>query len=120
MEAVDLFMSSRKIGMVIIDGCFNYTSETKLKDLSLVIGEAYYSEIFEGKSDYNVKHKGDFISKFNLNDSTTYLKHRDVLTEDEIVRILNLCEQYTKLFANVNDNLEKMVKQYKDKITNEQ
>ena len=46
MEAVDLFMISPKIGTIIIDGCLDYSSETKIKDMSLVIGDKYYSEIF--------------------------------------------------------------------------
>lgn len=102
LEAVDLFMLSTKIGAIIIDGCINYNSETKLKDTSLVIGESYYSEIFEGQKDYNVAYKEDYISRFPLNDSMTYLKHNDVLAREEIDKISALCEHYTKLFEEVN------------------
>lgn len=98
MEAVDLFMLSSKIGTIIIDGCFHYSSETKLKDTSLVIGEAYYMEIFEEKKDYNVAYKGDYISRFPLNDSQTYLRHNIILTEVEISRISDLCNHYNSLF----------------------
>lgn len=109
MEAVDLFMVSPKIGTIIIDGCINYSSETKLKDSSLVIGNAYYSEIFEGKKDYNVIQKGDYISRFPLNDSITYLKHNAELLEEEINKISVLCEHYTKLFVSANEYLKGMV-----------
>lgn len=109
MEAVDLFMVSPKIGAIIIDGCINYNSETKLKDSSLVIGNAYYSEIFEGKKDYNVIHKGDYISRFPLNDSMTYLMHNAELLKEEINKISVLCEQYTKLFVSANEYLKGMV-----------
>ena len=111
MEAVDLFMCSLKIGSVIIDGCISYSSETKLKDSSLAIGEAYYEEIFEGQENYNVAYKGDYISRFRLNDGMTYIKHNDVLEKNEIAGILKLCEQYTKMFVEANEYLkEKMEK----------
>ena len=103
MEAVDLFMCSLKIGSVIIDGCISYSSETKLKDSSLAIGEAYYEEIFEGQENYNVVYKGDYISRFRLNEGMTYLKHNDMLEKDEIAGILKLCEQYTKMFVAANE-----------------
>lgn len=111
MEAVDIFMCSHKIGSVIIDGCMSYSSETQLKDSSLVIGEAYYENIFEGQADYNVAYKGDYISRFHLNDSMTYIKHNDVLEKEEIASILGLCEHYRKLFADVNEHLNEMVAQ---------
>lgn len=109
MEAVDLFMCSLKIGYVIIDGCISYSSETKLKDSSLAIGEAYYEEIFDGQEDYNVAYKGDYISRFQLNDGMTYLKHNDVLEKDEIVGILELCKHYTKVFVGANEYLKEMM-----------
>ena len=111
MEAVDLFMLSPKIGTIIIDGCINYSSETKLKDTSLVIGEAYYSEIFEGQTDYNVAYKGDYISRFPLNDSTTYLKHCDEFSKEDIDKISAMCERYTRLFTEANDYLKEMANQ---------
>lgn len=103
MEAVDLFMISPKIGTIIIDGCLDYSSETKIKDMSLVIGDKYYSEIFVSQKDYNVSHKGDYISRCPLNDSMTYLKHSAVLSEEEIERISGLCDHYTKLFISAKD-----------------
>ncbi len=109
MEAVDLFMCSQKIGAVIIDGCINYNSETKLKDTSLAIGDAYYSEIFEGQKDYNVASKGGYISRFQLNGCMTYLKHCDVLAEEEIKRISDLCAHYSGLYAEVNEQLKEMI-----------
>lgn len=111
MEAVDLFMLSPKIGTIIIDGCINYSSETKLKDSSLVIGNAYYTEIFEGKKDSNVAHKGDYISRFPLNDSMTYLKHNAVLLKEEIDKISDLCDYYTKLFAKANNYLKLLLEE---------
>ncbi len=109
MEAVDLFMCSLKIGSVIIDGCISYSSETKLKDSSLAIGEAYYEEIFEGQENYNVAYKGDYISRFRLNDGMTYIKHNDVLEKNEIAGILKLCEQYTKMFVEAKEYLKEMM-----------
>lgn len=109
MEAVDLFMCSFKIGSVIIDGCISYSSETKLKDTSLAIGEAYYKEIFEGQADYNVAYKGDYISRFHLNDGMTYLKHVRALDEEEIRRIMELCDHYTKIFIETNEYLKEMM-----------
>ena len=111
MEAVDLFMCSPKIGSVIIDGCMNYSSETQLKDSSLVIGEAYYEDVFEGQADYNVAYRGDYISRFHLNDSMTYVKHNDVLEKEELSKILELCEHYTKLFTDVNEHLKELMAQ---------
>lgn len=111
MEAVDLFMCSLKIGSVIIDGCISYSSETKLKDSSLAIGEAYYEEIFNGQDEYNVAYKGDYISRFRLNDGMTYIKHNDVLEKNEIAGILKLCEQYTKMFVEANEYLKEMMEQ---------
>lgn len=115
MEAVDLFMRSLKIGSVIIDGCISYSSETKLKDSSLAIGEAYYEEIFEGQENYNVAYKGDYISRFRLNDSMTYLKHNDVLEKNEIAGILELCEHYTKVFVEANEYLKEMMEKMNSK-----
>ena len=109
MEAVDLFMCSLKIGCVIIDGCISYSSETKLKDTSLAIGEAYYKEIFEGQADYNVAYKGDYISRFHLNDSMTYLKHVRALDEEEIRMIMELCDYYTKIFIEMNEYLKEIM-----------
>lgn len=106
MEAVDLFMLSPKIGSIIIDGCINYSSETKLQDTSLTIGEAYYAEIFEGQKDYNVVYNGDYISRFPLNGCMTYLKHCDVFAKEEIDKIHALCDHYTKLFTEANDYLK--------------
>ena len=106
MEAVDLFMLSPKIGSIIIDGCINYSSETKLQDTSLTIGEAYYAEIFEGQKNYNVVYNGDYISRFPLNGSMTYLKHCDVFAKEEIDKIHALCDHYTKLFTEANDYLK--------------
>ena len=111
MEAVDIFMCSHKIGSVIIDGCMSYSSETQLKDSSLVIGGAYYEEIFKGQVDYNVAYKGDYISRFHLNDSMTYVKHNDVLEKEELSKILGLCEHYRKLFAVVNEHLKELMAQ---------
>ncbi len=99
MEAVDLFMLSTKIGSIIIDGCLEYNSETKLKNYSLIIGETYYSKIFEGQKDYNVAYEGDYISRIHLNDGMTYLKHSDVLVKEEIEKISSLCVCYTKIRA---------------------
>lgn len=115
MEAVDLFMCSLKIGAVIIDGCINYNSETKLKDSSLAIGEAYYEEIFNGQDEYNVAYKGDYISRFRLNDGMTYLKHNDVLEKNEIAGILKLCEHYTKVFVEANECLKEMMEKINSK-----
>lgn len=109
MEAVDLFMLSSKIGSIIIDGCLSYCSETKLRDTSLAIGDAYYSKIFEGQKDYNVAYKGDYISRFPLNDSMTYLKHSDEFSKEEIDKISVLCENYTKVFTEANDYLKGMM-----------
>lgn len=114
MEAVDLFMISPKIGYIIIDGCLSYSSETKLRDTSLAIGDAYYSKIFEGQKDYNVAYKGDYISRFPLNDSMTYIKHRIVLAEQEINKISALCKHYTKVFTEANEYLKGVM----DEITN--
>lgn len=108
MEAVDLFMRSFKIGSVIIDG-ISYSSETKLKDPSLAIGEAYYEEIFNGQDEYNVAYKVDYISRFRLNDGMTYLKHNDMLEKNEIAGILELCEHYTKVFVEANEYLKEMM-----------
>ena len=109
IEAVDLFMCSLKIGAVIIDGCINYNSETKLKDTSLAIGDAYYSETFKGQKDYNVAHKGGYISRFRLNGCMTYIKHCDVFTEEEIERISDLCAHYAGLFVEFNEQLKEMI-----------
>ena len=109
IEAVDLFMCSLKIGAVIIDGCINYNSETKLKDTSLAIGDAYYSETFKGQKDYNVADKGGYISRFRLNGCMTYLKHCDVFTEEEIERISDLCAHYAGLFVEFNEQLKEMI-----------
>lgn len=115
MEAVDLFMCSLKIGSVIIDGCISYSSETKLKDSSLAIGEAYYEEIFNGQDEYNVAYKGDYISRFRLNDGMTYLKHNDMLEKNEIAGILKLCEHYTKVFVEANEYLKEMMEKMNSK-----
>ena len=115
MEAVDLFMCSLKIGSVIIDGCISYSSETKLKDSSLAIGEAYYEEIFNGQDEYNVAHKGDYISRFRLNDGMTYLKHNDMLEKNEIAGIMELCEHYTKVFVEANEYLKEMMEKMNSK-----
>lgn len=115
MEAVDMFMCSIKIGAVIVDGYINYNSETKMKDTSLAIGDAYYSEIFQGKKDYNVVHKGDYISRFQLNGCMTYLKHCDVLTEEEIKRITDMCAHYTRIYREVNEQIKEM----KEKVSSE-
>ena len=114
LEAVDLFMSSEKIGAVILDGCIDYHCETRLKDCSLTVGDAYYAKVFEGKEDFNVAHKGDYISRVLLNDSMTYLKHNVVLDEDEMSRIVELCKQYTSLFAEANERLQEMMAQLSD------
>ena len=108
-EAVDLIMSSLKIGEVIIDGGIVYTSETKLRDTSMVLGDVYYSKIFEGQQDYNIAHNGDYISRFALNDGITYLKHIAPLEDEEIARIVGLCEQYSKIFTETNEHLNKMM-----------
>ena len=39
LEAVDLFMSSEKIGTIILDSCIDYHCETKLNDCSLTVGK---------------------------------------------------------------------------------
>ena len=109
MEAVDLFMISPKIGSIIIDGCLSYSSETKLRDTSLAIGDAYYSKIFKGQKDYNVAYKGDYISRFPLNDSMTYLKHCDLLESSVLDKITSLCEHYTKVFTEANDYLKGVI-----------
>ena len=114
MEAVDLFMSSEKIGVIILDGCIDYHCETKLKDCSLTVGDAYYAKVFEGKEDFNVAQKGDYISRVLLNESMTYLKHNAVLNEDEISRIVGICKQYTSLFAEANGRLQEMMAQLSD------
>ena len=111
-EAVDLFMCSPKIGNIIIDGFMSYNSETKLQDTSLAMDEAYYSEIFEGHKDYNVAYKGDYISRFPLNDSTTYIKHSAILEDEEISRIVAICEQYTKLFKETNEALKRVMEDF--------
>lgn len=111
MAAVELFMLSAKIGAIIIDGCINYSSETKLKDSSTVIGDTYYSEIFDNEKDHNVAHKGGYISRFPLNASMTYLKHNEALTRGEIDKISTVCEHYTKLFAETNDCLKELADQ---------
>ena len=111
IEAVELIMSSLKIGSVIIDGCIDYSCETKLNDSSLTIGDAYYSKFFEGQINYNVMYKNDYISRFYLNDSMTYLKHNNVLEEEEIRRISGLCEQYTMLFKSANELLKNIMEQ---------
>lgn len=115
MEAVDLFMCSLKIGSVIIDGCISYSSETKLKDSSLAIGEANYEEIFNGQDEYNVAYKGDYISRFQLNGSMIYIKHNDVLLKEEITGILELCDQYSKLFTETNECLKEMMEKMNSK-----
>lgn len=114
LEAIDLFMCSEKIGAVIIDGCIDYHCETKLNDCSLSVGDAYYAKVFEGKEDFNVAHKGDYISRVLLNDSMTYLKHNAVLDEEEKSRIVGLCKQYTSLFAEVNERLQETMAQLSD------
>lgn len=108
-EAVELIMSSLKIGAVIIDGGIEYYSETKLHDTSMVIGDLYYNKIFEGQQEYNIAHKGDFISRFSLNDGMTYLKHIAPLEDEEISKIVGLCEQYSKLFTETNEQLKRMM-----------
>lgn len=113
MEAVDLFMSSTQIGAVIIDGSISYSSETKMKDSSLVVGNAYYAEIFEGHGDYNVPYKGDYISRLPLNDSMTYVKHNEAFTREEINRFLGLCEHYNKLYTEINEYLKDMMEKNK-------
>ena len=95
-------------------GCIDYHCETKLKDASLTVGDAYYAKVFEGKEDFNVAHKGDYISRVLLNDSMTYLKHNAVLDEDEMSRIVGLCKQYTSLFAEANERLQEMMAQLSD------
>lgn len=110
VEAVELFMLSPKIGVVIIDGCINYISETGLKDTTFAIGEAYYANLFESREDYNIAYKGDYISRFPLNDSMTYLKHNVVLLENEIEEISSLCVHYTKLFIEANNSLKELAK----------
>lgn len=113
MEAVDLFMLSPKIGTIILDGYLSYNSETKLNDTSLVIGDSYYSNIFEGQTDYNVSYKGNYISRFPLNDSMTYIKHRDELVKEEIEKIYALCNHYTKVFTEANDYLMGVIDEIK-------
>lgn len=109
--AIDLFMASPKIGSIMIDGCIDYNSETKLNDSSLVIGDSYYSKVFEGQKDYNVAYKSDYISRLPLNDSVTYVRHCDLLTSEEIERITALCEQYTKVFTEANEYLKQTLAQ---------
>lgn len=111
LEAVDLFMSSEKIGTIILDGCIDYHCETKLKDYSLTVGDAYYAKVFEGKDDFNVSYKGNYISRVLLNDGMTYLKHNAVLNKEEMSRIVGLCKQYTSLFAEANERLQEMMAQ---------
>ena len=111
LEAVDLFMSSEKIGAIILDGCIDYHSEAKLKDCSLIVGDAYYAKVFEGKDDFNVSYKGNYISRVLLNDGMTYLKHNAVLNKEEMSRIVGLCQQYTNLFAETNERLQEMMAQ---------
>lgn len=41
----------------------------------------------------------------------TYLKHNAVLDEDEMSRIVGLCQQYTNLFAEANERLQEMMAQ---------
>lgn len=108
-EAVELFMLSPKIGYIILDGCLNYSSETKLSDTSLTIGDAYYSKLFEGQIDYNVAYKKDYISRFPLNDSMTYLRHSVVLAKEEIDKISALCRHYTELFEMGNEYCKEMM-----------
>lgn len=111
LEAVDLFMSSEKIGTIILDGCIDYHCETKLKDYSLTVGDAYYAKVFEGKEDFNVSYKENYISRVHLNDNMTYLKHNAVLDEEEKSRIVGLCKQYNSLFTEVNERLQEMMAQ---------
>lgn len=111
LEAVDLFMSSEKIGTIILDGCIDYHCETKLKDYSLTVGDAYYAKVFEGKEDFNVSYKENYISRVHLNDNITYLKHNAVLDEEEKSRIVGLCKQYNSLFTEVNERLQEMMAQ---------
>jgi hypothetical protein len=80
----------------------------------MVIGEAFYAEIFEGQNDYNVAYKGDYISRFPLNDSMTYLNHSDVLAKEEVEKISALCEHYTKVFTEANEYLEELAKSLTD------
>ena len=108
MEAIDLFMSSEKIGSVLVDGCISYSCETKLKNNSLVVGDSYYETLFLGQGDYNVTYKGDFISRFHLNDSVTYIKHNATLEDVEVKKILVLCEQYAKLYKEVKEMFVKL------------
>lgn len=112
LEAVDLFMSSEKIGTIILDGCIDYHCETKLKDYSLTVGDAYYAKVFEGKEDFNVSYKENYISRVHLNDNMTYLKHNAVLDEEEKSRIVGLCKQYNSLFTEVNERLQKIMAQF--------
>lgn len=110
-EAVALFMSSLKIGSIIIDGCIDYSSETRLKDTSLVIDDTYYAKIFEGHGNYNVSYKGDYISRCLLNESITYLKHDKIFSEEEIERISVLCKDYTKRYKRINEPFRKIIEQ---------
>lgn len=106
IEAVDLFMCTPKIGIIIIDGYIPYNSETQLNDTSYAIGESYYSDIFNGQKDSNVAYKGDYISRFHLNDRITYIKHSEMLSKEEIDEIYALCDTYTKLFTEANGFLK--------------
>lgn len=117
-EAIDLFMASPKIGSIILDGCIDYNSETKLKDSSLAIGDSYYSKVFEGQKDYNVAYKGDYLSRFPLNDSVTYVRHCDLLTSEEIEKISASCEHFTKIFTETNEYLKKMMEQLYNSVDN--
>ena len=95
-----------------MDAVWNYYRNLYFRgctDSSLAIGEAYYEEIFEGQENYNVAYKGDYISRFRLNDGMTYLKHNDMLEKNEIAGILKLCEQYTKMFVEANEYLKEMM-----------
>ena len=56
-----------------------------------------------------VTYKGDYISRFSLNDSTTYLKHSDEFSKEDIDVISVLCEHYTKQFTEANDYLKSVV-----------
>lgn len=109
LEAIDLFMCSEKIGAVIIDGCIDYHCETKLKDTSLIVGDAYYAKVFEGKEDFNIVHKGNYISRIHLNDSMTYLKHCDVLAKEEIERIIDVCGRYIGLYTEIDDYIKDLI-----------
>ena len=104
-EAIALFMLSLKIATVIIDGCISYSCETKLKDSSTVIGRAYYEKIFEGR-DYNVEHKGDYISRVYLNDGMTYIFHVEPFTDEDIENIETVCKQFVELYAETNAKIK--------------